>query len=190
MNNISHIWRKYTHISRFLPHANFVDSIHYSHPLLSRIWTSRSNFVGKCMDKGLNEIPYLLLLVDWQFWLFHVRILNAFKCIIFSNHGGPFKCIPNHFRQEFNSTLPPREPLLFGTVLRAIVPDIDKTSYSLSPDFTIKWNHVSDSCLRKAENLYIFVRFPYFYENIPYFDCPYSHISLKICSMMPVYLTS
>ena len=131
--------------------------------LLSRIWKSRSNFVGKFLDKGLNEIPYLLLLVDWQFWLFHVRILNAFKYIIFSNHGGPFKCIPNHFRQEFNSNLPPREPLLFGTALRAIVLDIDKTSYSVSSDFTIKWNHVSDSCLRKAENLYIFVRFPYFY---------------------------
>ena len=136
--------------------------------LLSRIWKSRSNFVGKCLDKCLHEIPYLLLLVDLQFWLFHVRILNAFKYIIFSNHGGPFKCIPNHFRQEFNSNLPPREPLLFGTALRAIVLDIDKTSYSLSSDFTIKWNHVSDSCLRKAENLYIFVRFPYFYENIPY----------------------
>ena len=127
-----------------------------------------SNFVGKCLYKGLNEIPYLLLLVDLQFWLFHVRILNAFKYIIFSNHGCPFKCIPNHSRQEFNSNLPPREPLLFGTALRAIVLDIDNTSYSLSSDFTIKWNHVSHSCLRKAENLYIFVRFSCFYENIPY----------------------
>ena len=116
-----------------------------------RIWKSRLNFVWKCLDKGLTEIPYLLLLVDWQFWLFHVRILNAFKYIIFSN---PFKCIPNHFRQEFNSNLPPREPLQFGTALRATVLDIDKTSYSLSSDFTIKWNHASDSCLRKAENLY------------------------------------
>ena len=124
-----------------------------------------SNFVGKCLDKGLNEIPYILLLADR---LFHVKILNAFKYIIFSNHGCPFKCIPNHFRQEFNSNLPPREPLLFGTALCAIVLDIDKTSYSLSSDFTIKWNHVSDSCLWKAEHLYIFVRFPYFYENIPY----------------------
>ena len=136
--------------------------------LLSRIWKSRSNFVGKCLDKGLNEIPYLLLLVNWQFRLFHLRILNAFKCIIFSNHVGPFKCISNHFRQKFNSNLPLREPLLLGTALCAIVLDIDKTSYSLSSDFTIKWNHVSDSCLRKTENLYVFVRFPYFYENIPY----------------------
>ena len=75
-------------------------------------------------------------------------------------------------------------------LVRAIILNIDKTSYSLSSDFTMKWNHVSDSCLREAENLYIFVRFPYFYEHIPYFDYPYYHISLKSCSMMPVYLTS
>ena len=119
----------YTQISHSLPHANFVDSIPYSQPRIHvfherksivkntciNFRKSRSNFVGKCLNKGLTEIPYLLLLVDWQFWLFHVRILNAFKYKIFSNHGGPFKCIPNHFRQEFNSNLPQREPFLFGT---------------------------------------------------------------------------
>ena len=45
----------------------------------------------------------------------------------------PFKCIPNHFRQEFNSNLPPREPLLFGTAFRAIVLDTLHQFYTQDP---------------------------------------------------------